>query len=360
MIKKQGPFDSQLWHEASSHLGKPRISILGFTGAGKSMMVNALFGEKIASVNARAGWTKIPQFIEHRLFELIDTPGFGADGWVEDEFERKIIEPSDIVIHVINGASGVTDYDLDMQKIIHKHPGLVIVLNKIDILDSAELRESLDGISAAMSIEKRKILSVSAKNGSGIDSLAAEMTRLLPDVKKSSFVSALSGERFTDTRKKQALKVVDYYALSAAAIGVVPIPLADIAALAPLQVAMFLHVAKVFGHFYTRKQALAIIASLMGSIGARSIAQATVSLFKGIPGIGTVLGAIAGGGMAHATFKAFGALVIYYFSNNQEVSPADIRGYYNRQYEDARKKYKGKDSKRERLRKLRRSHRKSS
>lgn len=344
MNKKRDPFNDQLWNEASSSMGKPRIAILGFTGAGKSMLVNALFGEKIASVNARAGWTKIPQFVEHRLFELIDTPGFGADGWVENEFERKIIEPSDIVVHVINGASGVTDYDLDMEKVIRRHPGLVIVLNKIDILDSGEMNESLDGIASAMSISRQKVLSVSAKNGSGIESLAAEMTRLLPDVKKTSFVSALSGDRFTDTRKQQAAKVVDYYAMTAAAIGVVPIPLADIAALAPLQVAMFLHVAKTFGHFYSKKQALAIIASLMGSIGARSIAQATVSIFKGIPGIGTVLGAIAGGGMAHATFKAFGALVIYYFSNNQEVSPADIRGYYNRQYEEARKKYKKKRS----------------
>jgi small GTP-binding protein len=339
---KQAPFDDKLWNEASSNIGKPRIAILGFTGAGKSMLVNALFGEAIASVNARAGWTRIPQFIEHRLFELIDTPGFGADGWVVDEFDRKIIEPSDIVVHVINGASGVTDYDMDMQKVINRHPGLVIVLNKIDILDSVELNESLEGIASAMSIPKTKVISVSAKNGSGIEGLAAEMTRLLPDVKKTSFVSSLSGEGFTETRKLLAVKVVDSYAICAAAIGVVPIPLADIAALAPLQVAMFLHVAKTFGHFYTKKQALAIIASLMGSIGARSIAQATVSIFKSIPGIGTVLGAVAGGGMAHATFKAFGALVIYYFSNNQEVSPADIRGYYNRQYEEARKKYKKK------------------
>ena len=42
----------------------------------------------------------------------------------------------------------------------------------------------------------------------------------------------------------------------------------------------------------------------------------------------------------HATFKAFGALVIYFFRNHQNVSSADIRGYYNRQYEEARKKYR--------------------
>jgi len=335
-------FNSERWQQASADMGKPRIAILGFTGAGKSMLVNALFGQKIASVNARAGWTKIPQFVEHKLFELIDTPGFGADGWKHEEFAFKIIEPSDIIIHVINGAAGVTDYDLEMYDLIKDHPGLIIVLNKVDILDSQEMAESIQGISVALTVSKNKVLSVSAKECSGIESLAAEMTRLLPGTKKTSFVSALSGDKFTGNREKQALAVVDKYALGAATIGAVPIPLADIAALAPLQVAMFLHIAKVFGHSYTKEQALAIIASLMGSIGARSIAQATVSIFKGIPGIGSVLGALAGGGMAHATFKAFGALVIYFFKNNQNVSTADIRSYYNRQYEQARRKYKRK------------------
>ena len=68
-----------------------------------------------------------------------------AEGWEHEEFSHKIIEPSDIVVHIINGAAGVTDYDLDMQKIIKKHPGLILVLNKIDILDSHELSESISG-----------------------------------------------------------------------------------------------------------------------------------------------------------------------------------------------------------------------
>ena len=80
MEENNQSFDSNVWSSAAIGSEKPRIAILGFTSAGKSMMVNALFGEKIASVNARAGWTKVPQFVEHKLFELIDTPGFGGRG----------------------------------------------------------------------------------------------------------------------------------------------------------------------------------------------------------------------------------------------------------------------------------------
>ncbi len=338
-----GTFDTSKWREAAEKLGKPRIAIVGFAGAGKSLMVNSLFGNKIASVNARAGWTVIPQFVEHGLFELIDTPGFGSDGWEERVFVEQIIEPANLVVHLINGASGVTDYDRDMYDLVKRHPGLIIVLNKVDILDRDELREAVDGIVDVLSIQDDSLVLASGKQGTGLQHLVDRMTDLLPQTMKSSFVGALSGEQFTEQRAKLASEIVHYYAGLAGAVGCVPIPIADIAILAPLQIAMFIHISRIFGHHLSKEQAGSIVGSLLSSVGARTAAQAVVSIVKAIPGLGTVLGAAAGGAMAAATFEAFGNVVILYFKHEQKISPEEIRDYYANQYEQAKKRYANND-----------------
>lgn len=339
-------FDTRAWRRAADGVGKPKIAMVGFAGAGKSLLVNALFGEKIASVNARAGWTVLPQFVEHELFELIDTPGFGSDGWEEDVFVSQIIEPADLVVHLINGAAGLTDYDRELYRIIHSHPGLVIVLNKVDLLDRDEEQEAVDGVLDVIDIPSCDLVLTSAKRGTGLARLVERMTALLPRSLKSGFVGALSGARFTDQRVEAAKEVVHYYAGAAGVIGCVPIPIADIAALAPLQVAMFIHISRVFGHRYTKEQAAAVVGSLLGSVGARSAAQALASIVKAIPGVGSILGAAVGGAMAASTFEAFGNVVVFYFKQEQQVDPADIRRYYAEQYAQAKRKYKDEDFKR--------------
>ena len=338
-----GTFDTSKWREAAEKFGKPRIAIVGFAGAGKSLMVNSLFGTKVASVNARAGWTVVPQFVEHGLFELIDTPGFGSDGWEERVFVEQIIEPAHLVIHLINGASGLTDYDRDMYDLVKRHPGLIIVLNKIDILDRDERREAIEGILDVLPMGDEDLVLASGKQGTGLRELVNQMTELLPRTMKSSFVGALSGEQFTEQRAELAQEFVHYYATVAGAVGCVPIPVADIAILAPLQIAMFLHISRIFGHHFSKEQAGSIVGSLLSSVGARTAAQAVVSIVKAIPGLGSVLGAAAGGAMAATTFEAFGNVVILYFKHEQKISPEEIRDYYANQYAQAKKRYANKD-----------------
>jgi len=327
------------WREAVASLGRPKIAITGFAGAGKSMLVNTLFGAKVASVNARAGWTTVPQFVEHNLFELIDTPGFGSDGWDEPVFLAQILEPADLVLHLINAAAGVTDYDREMFALVRSHPGLVVALNKVDLLDDDELVEAVDGIMAVLPLAREHLVAISGKRGTGLDLLVAALTERLPRTLKSNFIGSLSSKRFTEQRVAFAKDVVHYYSAAAGVIGTVPIPIADIAALAPLQIAMFLHVSRIFGHDFTKEQATSVIGSLVGSLGARSAAQAVVSVVKGIPGIGSVLGAAAGGTMAAGTFEAFGNIVIRYFEDQQKISPRDVRKFYAAQYERAKRTY---------------------
>ena len=132
------------------------ICIIGKPNAGKSSLVNALFGAEKIIVSDIAGTTRdtIDTEIEYneKKFNLIDTAGLRRPGKIERGIEKYsslrglgAIERSDIVVLLIDGTNGITkqdchiaEYALDSQK------GLIIAINKIDLFtDSDEKKGEL-------------------------------------------------------------------------------------------------------------------------------------------------------------------------------------------------------------------------
>jgi uncharacterized protein (DUF697 family) len=86
--------------------------------------------------------------------------------------------------------------------------------------------------------------------------------------------------------------------------------------------------AKVYGQPLARER-LAELASALG-LGLLS-RQATRSLIKVIPVLGTVLGSVAGGVLAGASTYALGKAFCYYYSavlQGHVPNPEDLRRYY--------------------------------
>jgi len=129
---------------------RTNICILGKPNAGKSSLVNALTGSEKTIVSNIPGTTRdaIDTEIEYKenKFNLIDTAGLRRRGKIEKGIERfsamrciQAIERSDVVVLLIDGNAGITSQDCHIvQYALEKEKGLMIAINKIDLLDKGE------------------------------------------------------------------------------------------------------------------------------------------------------------------------------------------------------------------------------
>jgi len=119
------------------------IAIFGKRNAGKSSLINAITNQEIALVSPVAGTTTDPVFKAMELLPIgpvviIDTAGIddeGALGELRVKKTYQVLNKTDVAILVIDGESGVSDYDIEiLSKIKEKNIPVVGVVNKKDSL----------------------------------------------------------------------------------------------------------------------------------------------------------------------------------------------------------------------------------
>src|SRR5713226_1521630 len=127
-----------------------RLAIMGRPNVGKSSLLNALLGDERALVSPVPGTTRDP--IDTELVYdgipvvLIDTAGIRRKSSNRDQIERyslmrgiHAMERADTVLLVIDASAGVLAQDQHVAGYaLEAGKGLVIVVNKIDLVDSAE------------------------------------------------------------------------------------------------------------------------------------------------------------------------------------------------------------------------------
>jgi GTP-binding protein len=126
------------------------ICIIGKPNAGKSSLVNALFGAEKIIVSDIAGTTRdtIDTQITYndKRFNIIDTAGLRRPGKIEKGIEKyssmrglSAIERSDIVVLLIDGTAGITKGDCHIAEYaLESEKGLIIVVNKIDLFKETD------------------------------------------------------------------------------------------------------------------------------------------------------------------------------------------------------------------------------
>jgi GTP-binding protein len=131
-----------------------RLAIMGRPNVGKSSLLNALLGDERALVSATPGTTRDPTDTE-LVFDgipvvLIDTAGIRRKSANRDRLERyslmrgiHAMERADAVLLVVDASAGtlaqdqhVAGYALEAGK------GLVVVVNKIDLVEPAQRRSA--------------------------------------------------------------------------------------------------------------------------------------------------------------------------------------------------------------------------
>lgn len=110
--------------------------------------------------------------------------------------------------------------------------------------------------------------------------------------------------------------IVNRYLPWSLGAGLIPVPVVDVAALTGVQLKMISEISRVYGIEFSETSGKSIIASLIGSVGASTVASGTLgSLVKAIPGFGPILGAVTFPLVAGATTYAVGKVFIQHFES---------------------------------------------
>ena len=117
------------------------IGLFGRRNAGKSSIINAITGQKLAIVSDIEGTTTDPVIKSMELLPLgpvvvIDTPGLddvGELGALRIRKAYQMLNKTDIALLIIDSGYGVTDEDLRILKQIQKkNIPYLVVLNKCE------------------------------------------------------------------------------------------------------------------------------------------------------------------------------------------------------------------------------------
>lgn len=160
--------------------------IIGRPNVGKSTLMNALVGEKVAIVS------KKPQTTRGRIagvltegedqYVFLDTPGLHKPHNLLGEYMMKTVgtasEDADAVMFVVDASKKLNKAETESLDAYAKNPdNVILIINKTDITDKDQLLRYIADISSKYTF--RSVIPVSAKTGDGLDIVRNEIKEFL-------------------------------------------------------------------------------------------------------------------------------------------------------------------------------------
>lgn len=225
---------SKAYHEAKNKIGKCNVLIIGKTGVGKSTLVNAIFGDKLAQTGVGLPVTQsIEQYKkENYAIAVYDTPGLeiyeGVNQNIKKEVARLIdkkrnhppTEHIHIVWYCINQqANRLESFEADwIKEITMKGVPIILVLTKAISGGDSDFIFYLKSLNLPVSDIIQVLAAPMILSGnitvpeSGIENLIESTANLVSEVARKAFIS----EQIKDFDLKliTALSYVDSYTLS--------------------------------------------------------------------------------------------------------------------------------------------------
>jgi GTP-binding protein len=162
-----------------------KIALVGRPNVGKSALFNRIVGKRIAIVNEQEGVTRDRLYAKTEFFgseyEVIDTGGVTSDASIpffEEIREQTLlaIEEADSLILVVDSHVGLTSFDEEVAKILHRTKKPVCVaVNKIDNIYAQEK------LAPFYSLGFSSVIAVSAQQGYQIAELVEMAVEPLPE-----------------------------------------------------------------------------------------------------------------------------------------------------------------------------------
>ncbi len=146
---------------------------------------------------------------------------------------------------------------------------------------------------------------------------------------------------YASPNEEKARSIVSRNVLWAAGVGLFPIPIVDFVGLTAVQLKMVHELAEVYGRSFRSDVGKAIIAGLVASLGAPSLAVGTAgAILRSIPFIGPTLGFFALPGFSAGFTYAIGRVFIQHFETGGTMLDFDVTGMreyfiqYYREFQD--------------------------
>ncbi len=163
------------------------VSIIGNPNVGKSTLMNALVGEEISIITAKAQTTRhrILGIINGENFQMIlsDTPGVIKPSYKMQDSMMKSVKDSlldaDVLIYMTSINDIETKDEAIFDKIKKTKVPLLVLINKIDLFDQDSLEKEVN--SWAIKLPKAKIYPISALKGFFVKELLKILIQNLPE-----------------------------------------------------------------------------------------------------------------------------------------------------------------------------------
>ncbi|MBO6622979.1 MAG: GTPase HflX [Balneola sp.] len=175
--------DKQRTTQRKGREGMHRVSLVGYTNAGKSTLMNALTETNVLAEDrlfATLDSTVRRHELENHTILLSDTVGFirKLPHNLVESFKSTLdeVREADVLLHVIDGSSKMAhEYkevvDTTLEELNATNTRTILVLNKVDMMDADQIRE--------MRSDYPDAIFVSAEQSIGLDELEEKIEQMI-------------------------------------------------------------------------------------------------------------------------------------------------------------------------------------
>jgi len=166
------------------------IAIIGRPNVGKSTLVNALLGQKIAAVSPKPQTTRKRQLgiltTDSAQLVFVDTPGMHNPrhklGTFLNQEAEEALKGVDVIVWLVDASVKPTEEDRQIASLLERVPRrtpLVLAANKLDLVPAEALTPHLEAYQASLKRDVQSI-SISATQNQNLDQLLELLISLSP------------------------------------------------------------------------------------------------------------------------------------------------------------------------------------